>query len=301
MKILAAYATAPKMVRLGLDRAVDISNFVYTFHAMDVPAVSVHGLEIRQESTALQISLDRAMTPKARYRLIIRDESLRIEEEVFLLGYTPAQPKSRQFQLLSMLPRHNRRADTSGDLNRFIACLQEVLDGVLTTVDQFPDIFDLERCPEHWIDSILYDLGNPFRFELAPIEKRRLASVLVGMYREKGTTLGIENAIRFFLGIESQVRPWSNDTLSLGESELGESELGEDWVLGLSSSFVRYAFDVQVTDILSPTQRTQIRTLVDYLKPAHTRFVTLLEPTPPPLLLHWELGWSDLGETTILH
>ena len=48
-------------------------------------------------------------------------------------------------------------------------------------------------------------------------------------------------------------------------------------------------------------ERQQLRAIVEYLKPAHTHFVDLVEPLPPVLPNHWELGLSDLGETTDLH
>jgi hypothetical protein len=41
--------------------------------------------------------------------------------------------------------------------------------------------------------------------------------------------------------------------------------------------------------------------LVNYLKPAHTLFVDLLEPLPPPVPKRWELGLSDLDDTSLLH
>jgi phage tail-like protein len=118
-----------------------------------------------------------------------------------------------------MLPKHNRRDDHTGDLFRFIACLQEVTDLLLADVDRWPDIFDLERAPEAFVDLILRDLGNPFPFELDAMGKRRLASVLVEMYRQKGTAKGVQNAIRFFLGIDiSAITPFNADALYLGES-----------------------------------------------------------------------------------
>lgn len=123
---------------------------------------------------------------------------------------------------------HNRRDDHTGDLFRFIACLQEVTDLLLADVDRWPDIFDLERAPEAFVDLILRDLGNPFPFELDAMGKRRLASVLVRDVPAKGTAKGIQNAIRFFLGIDiSAITPFNADTLYLGESLLGV-----DWVLG---------------------------------------------------------------------
>jgi len=37
---------------------------------------------------------------------------------------------------------------------------------------------------------------------------------------------------------------------------------------------------------------------VSYLKPAYTHFVGLLEPLPPPVLKHGELGLRDLDDTS---
>ena len=82
---------------------------------------------------------------------------------------------------------------------------------------------------------------------------------------------------------------------------LGESLLGIDWVLGPSGRFARYAFNVVVSRILTPIERKRLRAIVEYLKPAHTHFVDLVEPFPPVIPDHWELGVSDLGETTDLH
>ena len=122
-------------------------------------------------------------------------------------------------------------------------------------VDRWHDIFDLERAPEAFVDLILRDLGNPFPFELDAMGKRRLASVLVEMYRQKGTAKGIQNAIRFFLGIDiSAISPFNADTLYLGESLLGV-----DWVLGPSDRFARYAFNVEVARILTDRERRQLR------------------------------------------
>ena len=212
-------------------------------------------------------------------------------------GYRPPRPAARCFDLWSMLPKHNRRADTTGDLRRLIACFQEVVDWLLADVDRFVELFDLERAPAPFLDLILHDLGNPFAFDLTELEKRRLASVLVEMFQQKGTAVGIRNAVRFFLGIElAGMLPFTASTLVLGESELGV-----DWELGPSDRFARYAFSVVVAHPLSETQRRQIRTLVTYLKPAHTYFVDLIEPEPPPQYDHWELGISELGTTTALH
>jgi hypothetical protein len=82
---------------------------------------------------------------------------------------------------------------------------------------------------------------------------------------------------------------------------LGESLLGEDWVLGPSNRFARYAFNVAVTRRLSAAERKQLRQLVEYLKPAHTHCVSLLEPELPTPSPDWVLGASDLGVASRLN
>jgi hypothetical protein len=144
---------------------------------------------------------------------------------------------------------------------------------------------------------ILRDLGNPFPFDLDELGKRRLAAVLVEMYQQKGTAVGIRNAVRFFLGIEIE----AITGLAATALVLGVSELGIDWELGPSDRFARYAFDVKVGRVLTPTERMHLRAIVNYMKPAHTHFVNLLEPTAPIVPDHWELGVSELGETATLH
>ncbi len=115
--------------------------------------------------------------------------------------------------------------------------------------------------------------------------------------KKKGIAIGIENAIRFFLGIDiTAITAFTGTTLILGESELGI-----DWELGPSNLFARYAFDVEVDVPLSDAERRQIHAIVDYLKPAHTHFVDLIEPGVPLTFDHWELGVSELGVESELH
>ena len=304
-RIVAAVATAPKRVRLGFDepvRVVDTQGFV--FEPLDLPAVPLTAVGAIESGSLLELELDREMSPDQRYRVRVTGvEDLHGNAitppfaEVTFAGFRPPRPRDRRFDLWSMLPRHNRRADTTGDLARFIACLQEVVDLLLAEIDRFPNLFDLERAPEPFLDLILQDLGNPFAFDLDTLAKRRLAAVLVEMYQQKGTAVGVRNAVRFFLGVDVEaITPLAGSALVLGESLLDD-----DWELGPSDRFARYAFDVRVTRVLTDAERRRLRVLVDYLKPAHTHFVHLLEPAPLPVADHWELGLSDLDDTSLLH
>jgi hypothetical protein len=72
-------------------------------------------------------------------------------------------------------------------------------------------------------------------------------------------------------------------------------------VLGPSERFARYAFNVHVDRVLTDVERRQLRVIVEYLKPAHTHFVDLVEPIPPAVIDHWALGVSELGLSSDLH
>ena len=304
-KVVGAQAVGPKVVRVGFDEAVMVTDPLgFAFEALDLPAVPVLAVDAESDGAAVRVTLDTELTPDVRYRVtatgvedVKENPVVPPDDSALFTGYRPPRPASRRFDLWSMIPRHNRRDDVTGDLRRFMACLQETVDLLLAEGDRFSDIFDIERAPEGFLDLVLHDLGNPFPFDLGELDKRRLASVLVEMYRQKGTAVGIENAIRFFLGIDiTAIAPFNGTTLVLGESELGV-----DWELGPSDQFARYAFDVEVDIPLSATERGQIRAIVDYLKPAHTHFVDLIEPMAPAIIDHWELGSSELGVTTELH
>ena len=304
-RVLAAQATAPKTVQVGFDEPVAVTDPTgFTFAALDAPAVPVLPVAADAIGSVIRIELDTELTPDVRYRVVaagvtdVHGNAVAVPyDQAVFTGFRSARSQGRRFDLWAMLPKHNRRGDTTGDLKRFVSCLQEALDLLLAEVDRFPDLFDLERAPEAFLDAILADLGNPFPFDLDVLGKRRLASVLVEMYRQKGTAAGIRNAIRFFLGIDVEsIMPFTGTTLVLGESELGV-----DWELGPSDRFARYAFDVTVGMALTDTQRRQLRAVVDYMRPAHTHFVDLLEPGAPTTFDHWELGISELGASTDLH
>ncbi len=73
--------------------------------------------------------------------------------------------------------------DETGDLRRFVDCLQEVLDLLLAEIDRFPEIWDIERAPESFLDLILRNLGNPFAFDLSELGAAELGLLGVGSIR----------------------------------------------------------------------------------------------------------------------
>jgi phage tail-like protein len=279
----------------------------YALTRLSAPAVDASVLGVEPvTSSAVDLLTDVPLTPDASYRVdvigvvsalgAVDVPTATPGSSATFSGFVPPRPANRRFNLYRFLPELNRREDTTGDLKRFLACLQEVTDLLVHDVDRFTDILDPDLVAEPVLDLMLGELGNPFAFDFSVPDKRRLLNVLVAMYREKGTAVGITNAIRFLLGLEVQVTSYAGEALVLGESQLGE-----DWVLGPSSAFGALAFEVVSPRILATEERRRLRQIVDYMKPGHTHFARLVEPVPPEVVDQVELGLSELGEIWELH
>ncbi len=286
----------------GADDALNPARYALT--RLSAPAVEAAVFAVEPvTSSAVDLVTDIPLTPAASYRVDVEgvaDVSGGVigaaDGAAVFTGFVPSRPANRVFDLYRFLPEINRREDETGDLQQFLACLQEVTDLVLVDIDRFTDILDPDLAPEPFVDLMLGELGDPFAFDLSTVDKRRLLNVLVAMYREKGTAPGIVNAVRFFLGLEVQITAYSGEALTLGDSLLGE-----DWVLGPSSLFAALAFEVVSPRLLSTEERRRLRQIVDYLKPAQTHFARLVEPVPPETVDPVELGQSELGESWLLH
>jgi phage tail-like protein len=304
-RLMAAQATAQKTVRVGFDEAVLVPGRAsFTLTPKAAPAVPLSVVVADADDSVVTLTFDIEMTPDIPYEVVAIGVTDRFGNAVMapydraeFFGFRPAAPPTRRFDLWQMLPKHNRRDDVTGDLRRFVASLQEVTDLLLVDIDRWPEIFELDRAPEAFLDAILLDLGNPFTLDLSTLDRRKLAAMLVEMYRQKGTQKGIQNAVRFLLGIEIAAISQLNVTTLI----LGESELGVDWVLGPSDRFARYAFNVEVSRVLTEVERSRLRALVNYLRPAHTHFVELLEPSKPVASDLWVLGIGELGIATTLN
>ncbi len=313
-RVVGVQAREFKRVRVSFDEPVKqedagapddaLNPTCYSLGRLSAPAVEA-GVERVEPVTSSSVELltDLELTPGAAYRVTVigvvdlfGNSIIATGNTADFAGWVPPRPARRRFELYQLLPAMNRREDETGDLRRFLSCLQEVTELLVHGVDGFTDILDPDVAPEAFVDLMLVDLGNPFPFDLTLVDKRRLLNILVAIYREKGTAVGITNAIRFFLGLEVDIRAYTGEALVLGESLLGE-----DWVLGPGGTFAAYAFEVFAPRALSREERQRLRAIIEYMKPAHTHLARLVEPSLPELLDHLELGLSELGETWQMH
>ncbi len=312
----AAFAIERREVRVTFSEpvgalALDPANWSIGIASTSIenglPAVALAVVGVQQETDlTFVLTTNIEMTRGAIYQAIVEnvaDLSGNVvaapSNTALFVGYTCASPGGRDLDLLSLVPLMNMEEDETQDLRRFLLCLQEVVDLLLCDVDRWVEIFDADRAPERFVDALLYDLGNPFSFvDLTTTDKRRLALVLVAIYRQKGTADGIINAIRFFLGIEVTLSYPAFDGVWI----LGSDELGIGTYLGSDEAGSRYSYRIDSPVILTDEQRTLMRRLATYMHVAHEHLIEIREPAPPPEEPdHWELGYSELGTETLLH
>lgn len=194
-----------------------VTSAAYTLAALGAPPFVVPSViaRVAYQETAGQmfgvtLTADIDLTPNLSYRLtetgITGIAVDAIHNVQTFLSRALNFPAGRSFELIEFIPRVDLDEDTSGQLRAFIACLQEPLNMLVNNVDQWLNILDARTAPENFVDLMLRDLGSPFVFvdTLTLTEKRRLVLSLVLLYQLKGTTLGCQTAIQFFMGMESE-------------------------------------------------------------------------------------------------
>src|SRR5690606_13607723 len=162
-RVVGAQALAQKTVRVAFDEAVLVlSGATFTITPRGAPAVAVAVAGVSIDGSVVLLTLDTEMTPDVLHEVVavsmmdlFGNPVLGPYDRATFTGFRPARPERRRFDLWRMLPKHNRRDDHTGDLFRFVACLQEVTDLLLADADRSPDTCDLERAPEACVGLIL--------------------------------------------------------------------------------------------------------------------------------------------------
>lgn len=294
----------------GSDDALNPAN--YLFEHIYQASVSVEAVSVtRVDDVTVDLVTDIELTFGAPYMLVVQNIT-DAEGNVFVApyntfnftAYAPEYPAGRRWRIDEWIPAVNRGEDVTDELRGMLAIIQEVANLLLYEVDKWVDIIDLDRAPEAFLDAMLADLGNPFEFELSEIDKRRLLRILVDIYQAKGTGAGIVNAIRFFLGIETWIEIFTGDGWILSSSLAPQTgnqlsswrEIAPN--PGRLSPGQRglYSFRIHAdNDVLTDEERERITEIAEYMKPAHTHLVEIIDASPAAVIDHVELGLSQLG------
>lgn len=272
-------------------------------------APSVDLVELGEGDT-LVLTLSQAMTPGARYTLHVAD----VEDvhgnpvepnpsSTEFVGYTPPVVEGRNLRLYDLFPEHLRQQDANREFQFETVCavFQEVLDQLFVDMDDYLVSRNPATAPVVVVDHLLEMYGNPFDFLGLDADRRRvLLELLVDLHRLRGTEAGVDAALRFFFGFTTiqYIYYWGHGWL-LGIP--GRTNLGVTTILNTAILARRFSFSIAVDRVLTETERDQVRQVVERMKTGHTHFIEIEEPVAPFVPDHWQLPWSELGISTILH
>jgi len=218
---------------------------------------------------------------RRRYRLHttkVRDILENVSDSGSYLDFTTPlffAPADR-IQMWDILPEPVRVKDlqAGGELRKLVVVLQDMMNVLWYRSDAFERIWDIDQAPTHWLPYLLYHMGNPFELALTEKEKRKLATVLVDIYRRVGTEDVIEDVIAFFLGIQVTVQQF----ISSDWWVLGTDKLGTGTILGPGDTYSKNTYEILSSVTLTEEQRRRIRLLAEYLDPFNMHLLRIVEP-----------------------
>jgi len=155
-----------------------------------------------------------------------------------------------------LIPPPDRQDDIEHNklLRAAAVVLQDMFNMLWYRIDQMQYLNDPSLCPDAWVDFLLYNMGNPFRFPLESLEQKRLlAACLPDLYKQVGTKQGIIKFLQRFLGITFQI-----DTFVDADYwQLNISLLGVDTILAPSSKWAKNAYE-----LISPVTLTDAQSRI---------------------------------------
>lgn len=156
-----------------------------------------------------------------------------------------------------------------GDSTNLLAVLDNTASKLRADVARFADQVDPDKCEARLLPRLLRLLGWTFSISLTERQQRGLCKAVLTIYQQKGTKVGIANALRIVLGLNVEVVSFLTDTW-----ELGYSELGVDTYAGAAAdSADADKFAVQSPRTLTDQERNAATQIIDFMKPIDTRYV----------------------------
>lgn len=164
------------------------------------------------DSPLLPLSKNDIVTARATRYSVAQDGS-RTEVLAPSVDSPAAEVRSGFFRsrLFDYYPAVMRTDDSSGDLKAFTQVLALGMDEMKSFVDQFTDIFAIDRCDPRYLGAIAYLLGYPLN-KLDSIESQRFqVKNAAEFWKRKGTTSVFE-AIFYLLDYDVHVQElWTRD------------------------------------------------------------------------------------------
>lgn len=142
------------------------------------------------------------------------------------------------YEIYKFLHAPIRRADQSTGgkfVERYVLAFQRQFEEIFKKIDKLPELYDpaLTPYPEYLKDIVgLTSELDAITNDISEQDLRKLISLAVALWKEKGLEIGYRDIIRLFTGKNSRVFNWFDFRYIVGEQGLSQEELGEDsWLI----------------------------------------------------------------------
>lgn len=125
-------------------------------------------------------------------------------------------------------------------LERFLVGVQNTFEDTQAKINTIMELIDPAKTRVDLLQYLKAHVGftaelDNITKDLAENDLRKLISLAVALWKQKGTETGYENVIRLFTGKSARIFNWFDFRMIVGEVAFGEEQLGEDaWLISLS-------------------------------------------------------------------
>jgi len=124
-------------------------------------------------------------------------------------------------------------------LERFLVGPQVIFEDTQAKIGTIPDILDPQKTRADLLQYLKDHVGftkelNNITNDLGENDLRKLISLAVALWKQKGTDVGYANIVRLFTGKTARIFNWFDFRMIVGEKAFGEEQLGEDaWLISV--------------------------------------------------------------------
>lgn len=188
---------------------------------------------------------------------------------------------SEQQDIYSFIINPIRQMDAKTEfLRRFLMGPQFVFESTQEKIRRLTDLFNYDTCPEHLLTYLKDHVGftkelNHITRDLSPGDLRRLISVAIPLWNQKGTEQGLKNLIRVLTGRVVKLNNWFYYRWIVDERQVGENQDGSDIYLlsdiGTDGEWDEFTSDLRIMDE-GYLNRRLLQDLVELMRPASERY-----------------------------
>ena len=141
------------------------------------------------------------------------------------------------FQFIHKPIRDADLKDGNSFLERFLIGAQSIFEDTQAKIETVKELLDPELTPQPKLlkDHVGFtkELNN-ITNDLTDNDLRKLISLAVALFKQKGIEPGYINIVRLFTGKSARVFDWFDFRMIVGEAAFGEEQLGEDsWLISV--------------------------------------------------------------------